>query len=58
MFGGGLVAGKVLLVECVNVRCVPVLLAGVKNGDGVEHIERFDAIILLVIHKNIISTAR
>ena len=58
LFGWVLVAGKVLLVECKGARRVPVGLAIVKNGDGVQHVKRFDAVIVLIIHINIIGTTR
>ena len=58
MFGWGSIVAKILLVECVNVRCVSVGLAIVKNGDGVEHIKRFNAVVVLIIHKMIIGTTR
>lgn len=58
LFGWGSIVAEILLIECERARRVPVLFAIVKNGDGVKHVERFDAVVMLIIHKNIIGSAR
>tara|TARA_R110002020_G_scaffold38318_2_gene115269 strand:+ start:360 stop:548 length:189 start_codon:yes stop_codon:yes gene_type:complete len=56
LFGWGSIVAKILLIKCKWARRVSVGLAIVKNGDGVEHIERFYTVVMLVIHENIIGT--